>query len=76
MLGLLKKLFGGKPAEATQPEAAPYKIETAPVVETVKVETAPVADFYKAQGKFVAIEGSGEIDEISNRLFDSIDAHL
>ena len=39
-------------------------------------ETAPVADFYKAQGKFVAIEGSGEIDEISNRLFDSIDAHL
>ena len=31
MLGLLKKLFGGKPAEQTA--EAPYKIETAPVVE-------------------------------------------
>ena len=28
MLGLIKKLFGAKPAEATQPEAAPYKVET------------------------------------------------
>ncbi|MFM7721971.1 MAG: adenylate kinase [Bacteroidota bacterium] len=39
-------------------------------------ETAPVAEFYKAQGKFISIEGIGEIDEISNRLYASIDAHL
>ena len=31
MIGLLKKLFGGKPAEHTA--EAPYKVETAPVVE-------------------------------------------
>ena len=31
---------------------------------------------YKAQGKFISIEGVGEIDEISNRLYASIDAHL
>jgi len=31
MIGLLKKLFGGKPAEQTA--EAPYKVETAPVVE-------------------------------------------
>jgi hypothetical protein len=31
MFGLLKKLFGGKPAEQTA--EAPYKVETAPIVE-------------------------------------------
>ena len=32
MLSFLKKIFGSKPAETTQPEAAPYKIEiTTPV---------------------------------------------
>ena len=30
MIGFIKKLFGAKPAEATQPEAAPYKVEVAP----------------------------------------------
>jgi hypothetical protein len=30
MIGFIKKLFGSTPAEATQPEAAPYKVETAP----------------------------------------------
>lgn len=39
MFSLLKKIFGSKPAEATQPEAAPYKIETA-----VSVEPTPVAE--------------------------------
>jgi hypothetical protein len=31
MLSFIKKIFGSTPAEATQPEAAPYKVETAPV---------------------------------------------
>ena len=32
MIGLLKKLFGANPAEQTA--EAPYKVETAPAVET------------------------------------------
>ena len=51
MFGLLKKLFGGKPAEVTQPEAAPYKVEQVPtlteVVEAPKAEAAPVAETKK-----------------------------
>ena len=39
MIGLLKKLFGGKPAEQTA--EAPYKVETAPVVE---VAPAPAVE--------------------------------
>ncbi len=45
MLGLLKKLFGGKPAEATA--EAPYKVE-APVVDLADIaiaqSPAPVAE--------------------------------
>lgn len=41
MFGFIKKLFGGKPVEATQPEAAPYKVEVAPA--PVVVESAPAA---------------------------------
>lgn len=37
MLNALKKLFGMKSAEVTQPEAAPYKIETPVVVEPTPV---------------------------------------
>ena len=40
MLGLLKKLFGGKPAEATQPEAAPYKVEAKPVEDLADIAIA------------------------------------
>ena len=42
MLGLIKKLFGAKPVEATQPEAAPYKVET-PVAAPEPAPT-PVAE--------------------------------
>jgi len=37
-------------------------------------ETAPVADFYKNQDKYRGIHGIGTVEEISNRLFDAIDA--
>jgi hypothetical protein len=30
MFSILKKIFGSKPAEVTQPEDAPYKVEAAP----------------------------------------------
>lgn len=36
-------------------------------------ETAPVKEFYQAQHKFVAIDGIGSIDEITQRLFSAID---
>lgn len=37
-------------------------------------ETMPVKDFYKAQNKFVKVDGVGNIDEITSRLFSEIDA--
>lgn len=37
-------------------------------------ETMPVKDFYKAQNKFVKVNGLGSIDEITSRLFSEIDA--
>jgi adenylate kinase len=37
-------------------------------------ETSPVKEFYKAQQKFVSIDGIGTIDEITARLFKAIDA--
>lgn len=37
-------------------------------------ETAPVKEFYKAQNKFVSINGIGSIDEITARLFEAIEA--
>lgn len=37
-------------------------------------ETAPVKTFYQGQGKFVAVDGIGTIDEITNRLFNAISA--
>lgn len=39
-------------------------------------ETFPLKEFYDAQGKFVKINGQGSIEEITERLFDSIDAQL
>lgn len=37
-------------------------------------ETAPVKDFYTAQHKYVAIDGIGSIDSITERLYTAIDA--
>ena len=36
-------------------------------------ETKPVKDFYQSQNKFISINGIGEIDEISHRLYQAID---
>ncbi len=35
-------------------------------------ETAPVKSFYQNQNKLISIDGMGSIDEITNRLFDSV----
>ena len=37
-------------------------------------ETAPVKSFYERQGKLVSIAGMGSVDEITARLFTSINA--
>jgi adenylate kinase len=42
-------------------------------INVYNTETAPVADYYKGQNKFAGINGVGELDEISNRLFAAID---
>ena len=36
-------------------------------------KTAEVAELYKQQGKYVEVNGVGEIDEISEKLFDEIE---
>lgn len=37
-------------------------------------QTAPVADYYAAQGKHIAIDGTGSIEEIFERLCKAVDA--
>jgi adenylate kinase len=39
-------------------------------------ETAPVKSFYQNQNKFVAIDGIGSIDDITQRIFSAIDPQL
>ena len=39
-------------------------------------ETAPVKLFYQTQNKFVAIDGIGSIDDITQRIFSAIDPRL
>jgi adenylate kinase len=39
-------------------------------------ETSPLKGFYDGQGKFVKINGHGSIDEITERLYESIDSIL
>lgn len=36
-------------------------------------ETEPVRNFYSKQGKYVAVEGEGSIDEITERIIKAID---
>ena len=39
-------------------------------------KTFPLKAFYDDQGKFVKVNGHGEIEDITERLYDSIDAQL
>jgi adenylate kinase len=43
-------------------------------INTYNNSTAPVAGFYKAQDKLHEIDGVGSIDDITQRLYDIIDA--
>ena len=42
-------------------------------INVYKNETAPVKTFYEKQNKFIAIDGIGTIDEISNRIYNAIE---
>jgi adenylate kinase len=44
-------------------------------IAVYKKETAPVKSFYADQNKFFGIDGMGSVDNITKRLFDSIDAN-
>lgn len=43
-------------------------------IDIYRAETAPVKSYYEAVGKFEKIDGVGTIDEITDRLFDTINA--
>jgi adenylate kinase len=58
--------FSGRPDDAD-----PAIIQNR--INVYKNETAPVKAFYEAQNKFISIQGLGEIDEISTRLYQAID---
>lgn len=45
-------------------------------IEVYKTQTSPVADFYAQTNKTSYVDGVGSIEEISNRLFDAINAHI
>lgn len=42
-------------------------------IKVYKEETAPVAAHYESLGKFKAVNGEGDIDEIAERLFSAIE---
>ena len=41
-------------------------------IRNYKTQTAPVTDYYEKQGKYVEVDGIGSIDQIFQRLCDSI----
>lgn len=42
-------------------------------INVYRKETAPVKDYYQAQNKWIKIDGQGNIDEITHRLYNAID---
>jgi adenylate kinase len=43
-------------------------------VEEYNTKTTPVADYYAGQGKYFAVEGIGEIEEIFSDICEQIDS--
>lgn len=44
-------------------------------IDVYKQQTAPVADYYKAQNKYIGVNGIGSIEDIFERLCDAVQAH-
>lgn len=71
----LKKRLANRAKDSGRPDDAdPEVIQNR--INVYKKETAPVKSFYEEQGKFQKIDGMGSIDEITQRLFDTINATL
>jgi adenylate kinase len=45
-------------------------------ISVYKKETAPVANYYQMQHKLAEVDGVGSIDDISQRLYASIEKHV
>ena len=43
-------------------------------IDVYKSETAPVKDFYASQNKWIKIDGLGSVEDITTRLFSTIDS--
>ena len=42
-------------------------------IDVYKAETAPVKNFYDKQAKYIKIDGMGDMDDVTTRLFEAID---
>ena len=68
---LKTRLLGRAAISGRKDDADPAIIQNR--IDTYKKSTAPVADFYSKQDKLLEIDGVGEIDDISQRLYAAID---
>ncbi|MBL7900049.1 MAG: adenylate kinase [Crocinitomicaceae bacterium] len=69
---LRKRLLKRAEVSGRADDADPKVIQNR--IDVYKNETAPVKEFYKAQNKYIQIDGIGSIDQITDRLFAEIDA--
>ncbi len=44
-------------------------------IETYKMYTKPLQEYYSKQNKYIKVNGSGEIKEVTNKLFESINKY-
>ncbi len=70
---LKKRLLKRAEVSGRADDANPSIIENR--IAVYKRETAPVKSYYADQNKFFGIDGMGSVDDITKRLFDSIDAN-
>jgi adenylate kinase len=71
----LKNRLADRANKENRPDdAKPEVIENR--IAVYKAETVPVAEYYQKQGKYSAVIGVGEIDEIFVNLCREIDNHL
>ncbi|MFD3002083.1 adenylate kinase [Pontibacter toksunensis] len=64
---LLRGLTSGRPDDQNEELIRKRVLE-------YNTKTAPVADYYAGQGKYLAVDGIGEIESIFNELCQQIDA--
>lgn len=68
---LIKRILGRGKDSGRADDADPVIIRKR--IEEYNAKTAPLIHYYKAQGKFHAIEGIGTVDQIFNLLCGAID---